>query len=187
MSCVQGKPDPTAAPQSNGRFEGTSQHQGAETLPNGHQQAVPTPQFGEAVEGTPDSHQQLNGSPEQVGNSIEGHHQQSSCQPSSHQASAAEDDPQGQAPDWDFASRRGPGHPQSQEPSSPNTEGHPQRQSGASTQRLSISRRRSMERPSASLTLPFEQLNFVFHHINYSVPATVGCSSTYLLHAIELA
>lgn len=68
----------------------------------------------------------------------------------------------------DRASQQQAGHPQQRQSVA---SGHPQLQ-GLS------SRRRSMERQSASLTLPFEQLNFVFHHINYSVPATVSLSQT---------
>ena len=68
---------------------------------------------------------------------------------------------------YNRASQQQAGYPQGQQSVSSQVSGHPQMQ-GLS------SRRRSMERQSASLTLPFEQLNFVFHHINYSVPATVS-------------
>lgn len=68
---------------------------------------------------------------------------------------------------YNRASQQQAGYPHERQSVSSQVSGHPQMQ-GLS------SRRRSMERQSASLTLPFEQLNFVFHHINYSVPATVS-------------
>lgn len=70
---------------------------------------------------------------------------------------------------YNRASQQQAGHPQERQSVSSQVPG-PSQMQGLS------SRRRSMERPSASLTLPFEQLNFVFHHINYSVPATVSLS-----------
>ena len=96
-------------------------------------------------------------------------HQNASCQISKH----SRQDTAGQQ-SYNRASQQQAGHPQEQQSASSQVSGHFQLQ-GLS------SRRRSMERQSASLTLPFEQLNFAFHHINYSVPATV--SLTYCLEA----
>lgn len=72
-----------------------------------------------------------------------------------------------------------PGPLQSMEgPSQHQQRGHSLRQSVDSRRsrdsRRSLESRRSMEKQSAGMSLPFEQLNFVFHHIYYSVPATVS-------------
>ena len=98
----------------------------------------------------------------QQGMPVEATHQHSSRQSHSEQGLTPEDFPKRQASDAQTDSRASLQH-----------SGHPQMQGGEPLRGMS-SRRRSMERQSASLTLPFEQLNFVFHHINYSVPATVS-------------
>ncbi len=190
MPCLQGKPDSPVASQINGGINGGSVPQINDKLSNGHQQALVTPQIVKSVEGTSNAHQTRDGTSNQEEGLPEDENQPGSRQNLSHQASAACLEPQqqqaasqrdsGQPRDWDFASRREAANPQSQEDASPGNAGHLQ-QSGASPERLS-SRRRSMERPSASLTLPFEQLNFVFHHINYSVPATVRRTSHLCKH-----
>ena len=181
MPYLQGKPASPVASQINGGINGRSMPQNNDKLSDGHQQALVTPQIVNSVEGTSNGHQTWDGTSSQMEGLPEVENQPGSCQNVSHQASAARLEPlqqqaasqrdSGQPHDWDFASRRESANPQSQEDASPGNAGHPQ-QSCASPERLS-SRRRSMEQPSASLTLPFEQLNFVFHHINYSVPATV--------------
>ncbi len=185
MPCLQGKPSPHVASQTNGGVNGEPVRQNDYQLSYGHQQALETPQIVNFVEGTSNGHETIHHTSYQVETIPENEHQHGP-----HQASDARLDPQqqqaasqkdsGQPQDWDFASRRGSANPQSQEDASQGNAGHPQ-QSGASPERLS-SRRRSMERPSASLTLPFEQLNFVFHHINYSVPAIVRRTSHLCRH-----
>ena len=162
----------------------------------GYQQALATPQEVDSVEGIPghDSEPtQFSDKPDGYGRQGHKHHagQQTNSNPNvenqmhfpnNEQSQQKCTDPQ----IWDFESRRvrehphdskgasqtTVGHPQSSEGAAPESQGHPQQLSRGPSQRLS-SRRRSMERPSASLTLPFEQLNFAFHHIHYSVPATV--------------
>lgn len=184
MPCLQGKPATPVASQTKGVVNGEPVRQNNDQLFNGHQQASETPQIVN-LEGTSNGHEAIHDTSYQVEIIRENEHQHGP-----HQASDARLDPQqqqaasqrdsAQPQNRDFASRRGSADPQSQEDASQGNPGHPQ-QSGASPERLS-SRRRSMERPSASLTLPFEQLNFVFHHINYSVPATVYCTSHLCKH-----
>ncbi|KAA6418150.1 MAG: ATP-binding cassette transporter [Trebouxia sp. A1-2] len=167
----QGKPDlPVASPTNGG-----SERKNHDKQSNGHQQALVTPQIVNSVEGTANGHQTADDTSNQVegmpaDEHQHGRHQASDARLEPQQQQAASQRDSGQPPNWNFASRRESANPQSHQDASPGNTGHPQ-QSGASPERLS-SRRRSMERPSASLTLPFEQLNFVFHHINYSVPAT---------------
>jgi len=181
---LQGRPDLPVVSQTNGGISGGSVRQNNDKQADGQQQALVTPQIVNSMEGTSNAHQTVDDNSDQVEELPEDENQPGSRQNLAHQAFAAHLEPQqqqaasqrdsGQPQDWDFASRRESGNPQSQEDASQGNRGHPQ-QSGASPERLS-SRRRSMERPSASLTLPFEQLKFVFHHISYSVPATVRCS-----------
>ena len=118
----------------------------ADELPNGHRPVTST---ASADESLADPSQD---SPHQTASR---HNFEPSCQDSAGQQR------------HNRASQQQAGRPQEQQSVSSQVSGHPQLQ-GLS------SRRRSMERQSASLTLPFEQLNFVFHHINYSVPATVS-------------
>ncbi len=162
---------------------GGSVRQNNDKLSNGHQQALVTPQIVKSMEGN--GHQTIDDTSNQGETIPEDEHQHGPQQASDghlgpQQQPAASQTNSGQPQDWDFASRRELANPQSPEDASQGNAGHPQ-QSGASPERLS-SRRRSMERPSASLTLPFEQLNFVFHHINYSVPATVRYTSHLCKH-----
>ena len=155
---------------------------------NERNQAVAIPQVVDSAEGILNGHERMDGTAAHVESGEEdpydtrqalSRQQPTAQQPAEGQQFAAHGDSQ-QSPGWEFASRRDADHPQSQAAASQGRQGHLQQPNGASPERLS-SRRRSMERPSASLTLPFEQLNFAFHHINYSVPATVShcsCPST---------
>ena len=160
---------------------------------NERNQAVVIPQVVDSAEGILNGHEMKDGTAAPTESGEEdpyGTRQNSSRQALSRQQPTAQQPAEGQQfaahgdsqqyPGWEFASRRDADHPQSQAAASQGRQGHLQQPNGASPERLS-SRRRSMERPSASLTLPFEQLNFAFHHINYSVPATVShcsCPST---------
>ena len=126
---------------------------------DGHHHPLATPEGGDSLEGMSNGCQTWPGTPQQMAPSGEAY-QDSSRQNGSLQDTAGQHS-------LDRASQRRPGHPQEQKSTSSQNSGLPRMQGFSS-------RRRSMERQSASLTLPFEQLNFVFHHINYSVPATVG-------------
>ena len=130
-----------------------------------HQQPLSTAQVVDSAEGILKGPKSTDDTPQQV-ESLEQPGQDGSGHNASHQqAPGAQTD--------DRASQQQPGHPQEEQAKSLQESGHPHMHDPASMKGLS-SRRRAMERQSASLTLPFEQLNFAFHHINYSVPATVS-------------
>lgn len=175
--------------QINGKRNGSkSQQDGAESPQTADYAA--TPAFESSNYGGNRSHQQSHVTPHGVSSTEDlpnGHRSVAStafADQSFHLAEPSQDSPHQNAhhnnsepsrqdaagqPSHNRASQQQAGHPQKQHSVSSQTSGHPQLQ-GLS------SRRRSMERQSASLTLPFEQLNFVFHHINYSVAATVSLS-----------
>ena len=145
-----------------------------------------TPDTESSDSGRHHSHQQSHPSPHGVGSAEElpnGNHPVASTAIADESfADSGQDSPhQNASRQFSRPSRQDPTGQQSYNRASQQQAGHPQEQQSASSQvsrhfqlQGLSSRRRSMERQSASLTLPFEQLNFAFHHINYSVPATVS-------------
>ncbi|KAL3156297.1 hypothetical protein ABBQ32_012567 [Trebouxia sp. C0010 RCD-2024] len=131
-----------------------------------HQQPGATPDGVNSTEGTANGPQPIASTPQQSGYDPSHQNAEHFCP----NAEFSRQDAAGQRT-HSGASLPLAGHPQEPQPPSPQDSAHPQMQRLPSMRGLS-SRRRSMERQKASLTLPFEQLNFAFHHINYSVPAT---------------
>ncbi|KAL3152680.1 hypothetical protein ABBQ38_012275 [Trebouxia sp. C0009 RCD-2024] len=170
MSKVHGKRSGSKAQQNGGNISpGVADHpQDSEPLDSGgshhHPQPGATPDGVNSMAGTADGRQPIASTPQQAGCDISRQNTSRQSTDPSHQDAAGQRTHNG-------AFQPLAGHPQEPQSPSPQDSGHPHMQKLSSMQGLS-SRRRSMERQTASLTLPFEQLNFAFHHINYSVPAT---------------
>ena len=193
---MHGKKNGSTAQQDGARPsspDGHADDQSAESAAadrgHNHQQPLSTAQVIDSAEGISKGRQTTDDTPQQV-ESLEEPGQDRSQHDAFRQISSSQNILRQQAPGAQphdrsshqesghsqgkqSTSQQESGHPQEEQSTSQQESGHPHMQNAASLRGLS-SRRRSLEQQSASLTLPFEQLNFVFHHINYSVPATVS-------------